>query len=434
MKAGFEEMVEVCKCRYLRVADVPQVHTCVALLQVPEPDTPQTNLTFGLATTCYPQATKDCLAWLSHTGYCCLKHKTRLGYRALQSGWNIGMTENNASSDSQIWNVPGFGVHHIAKLLDNCGADIVALLRSANLPIDIHETPPNFVDVRNELRLLELAIQETGDQLFAISAGKTFNPRKTTLLSYVVLNSPTVGNAIEKAVNYARLARGFAKLSFYEEGDGMFLEIDSMAELMRADGAHSEFRTSALLTSLQIAAETPLPTHEIRFRHKLSEEMLAQISDALSVKIKQSQRVPGILFDKKILDIPIRDADPALLLHLETHVEGLMSALTPEVGETSSLVQSEITSRLSFNAPTQDDVAKVLGMSISTLGRKLAKEGTTYKQLLKDIRKRLAEQYLDDAKLTLSDIAFALGYSDQAAFSNAYKTWTGRSPGSVRTA
>ncbi len=343
------------------------------------------------------------------------------------------MSENKLNSDSETWNVPGFGVHHIAKLLENRGSDIVTLLRSANLPVDLHETPPDIVDVRNELRLLELAIEETGDPLFAISAGRTFNPRKTTLLSYVVLNSPTAGDAIEKAVTYARLARGFAKLSFYEEERGMFLEIDSIAELMRSDGAHNEFRISAFLTSIQIAAEAPLPVLEIRFPHELTEERQSEISGALAVNIKQSQRVPGILFDQTVMDIPIKDTDPALLLHLEKHVQNLMKDLPPAIGETSSLVQSEITSRLSFNAPAQDEIAKTLGMSISTLGRKLAKEGTTYKQLLKDIRARLAEQYLDDPKLSLSDIAFALGYSDQAAFTNAYKTWTGQSPGSVRT-
>ncbi|OED49163.1 AraC family transcriptional regulator [Rhodobacteraceae bacterium (ex Bugula neritina AB1)] len=344
------------------------------------------------------------------------------------------MKTNPVDSDSHVWSVPGFGVHHLAKLLENRGSDITALLRSANLPVDSHETPPGQVDVRCELRLLELAIEEAKDPLFAISAGQTFNPRKTTLISYVVLNSPTVGEAIEKAVNYARLARGFAKLSFYEDGQGMFLEIDSISQLMRADGAHNEFRISAFLTSLQLAAETPLPVLEIRLPHKLTEEKQTQISDALSVNVKQGQRVPGILFDKAVVDIPIRDADAALLLHLETHVQTLMKDLAPVIGETSSLVQGEITSRLSFSAPTQEEIAKTLGMSISTLGRKLSKEGTTYKQLLADIRKRLAEQYLDDPKLNLSEIAFALGYSDQAAFTNAYKSWTGHSPGSVRTA
>nr|WP_217353777.1 AraC family transcriptional regulator [Ruegeria arenilitoris] len=369
-----------------------------------------------------------------HPVYYCPKHK-RPGFTGrINFGRYVNVNENQTSSDSQSWNVPGFGVHHIAKLLDNRGLDIVALLKSSNLPVDIHETPPNFVDVRNELRLLELAIAETGDPLFPISAGTTFNPRKTTLLSYVVLNSPTVGEAIEKAVNYARLARGFAKLSFYEDDRGMFLEIDSVAQLLHADGAHNEFRVSAFLTSLQIAAETALPVLEIRFPHKLTEEKQTQISNALSVSVKQGQRVPGILFDKAVMAIPIKDTDPALLLHLETHVQNLMKELTPVIGETSSMVQGEITSRLSFNAPTQDEIAKTLGMSISTLGRKLAKEGTTYKQLLKDIRARLAEQYLDDPKLSLSEIAFALGYSDQAAFTNAYKTWTGHSPGSVRTA
>ena len=78
-----------------------------------------------------------------------------------------------------------------------------------------------------------------------------------------------------------------------------------------------------------------------------------------------------------------------------------------------------------------DRVARDLGCSRQTLYRRLKAEGTTYEQLLDGLRKRLALRYMREG-LPVKDAAYRLGFSDPAAFSRAFKRWTGSSPRTMR--
>ncbi|MDH3993112.1 MAG: helix-turn-helix transcriptional regulator, partial [Gammaproteobacteria bacterium] len=57
---------------------------------------------------------------------------------------------------------------------------------------------------------------------------------------------------------------------------------------------------------------------------------------------------------------------------------------------------------------------------------------SSFKQLLQDVREEMSQRYLDDPRLAITEIALLLGYSDQASFSNAFKTWRGCAPSEYR--
>lgn len=78
-----------------------------------------------------------------------------------------------------------------------------------------------------------------------------------------------------------------------------------------------------------------------------------------------------------------------------------------------------------------EEVARALGYSRQTLYRRLKEEGATFEALLDRLRRRLAGRHLKEG-LTVKDVAYRLGFSDPAAFSRAYKRWTGRSPTAAR--
>jgi AraC-like DNA-binding protein len=80
------------------------------------------------------------------------------------------------------------------------------------------------------------------------------------------------------------------------------------------------------------------------------------------------------------------------------------------------------------------DIARSLGMSERTLGRKLADEGLNFTEIFQQMRRDLAIRYLDDRKLHVSKIAWLLGFHDVSAFTHAFKRWTGKSPSQMRTA
>lgn len=79
-----------------------------------------------------------------------------------------------------------------------------------------------------------------------------------------------------------------------------------------------------------------------------------------------------------------------------------------------------------------DGVAGTLGVGRRTLSRRLNAEGVTFEQVLDSLRRTLARHYLDEGKVSISETAYLVGFSDPSAFSRAFKRWTGKSPRSAR--
>ncbi len=79
-----------------------------------------------------------------------------------------------------------------------------------------------------------------------------------------------------------------------------------------------------------------------------------------------------------------------------------------------------------------DRVASDMGISRRTLQRRLNEQQTNFKQVLQSLREQMAESYLRDSRLSITEIGFLLGYSDQASFSNAFRLWQGCSPSEYR--
>ena len=73
-------------------------------------------------------------------------------------------------------------------------------------------------------------------------------------------------------------------------------------------------------------------------------------------------------------------------------------------------------------------IAHRLGVSQRTLARRLASEGLTFSSVLNELRHGLARRYLEEKDLSISQIAWLLGYQGVSAFSHAFKRWTGKTP------
>jgi AraC-like DNA-binding protein len=77
-------------------------------------------------------------------------------------------------------------------------------------------------------------------------------------------------------------------------------------------------------------------------------------------------------------------------------------------------------------------IAAAMGMSRQTLYRRLKTEGVTFESTLDDLRRRMALDYLGARRVSVNETAYLVGFSDPAAFSRAFKRWTGRSPREAR--
>ena len=95
-------------------------------------------------------------------------------------------------------------------------------------------------------------------------------------------------------------------------------------------------------------------------------------------------------------------------------------------------VQSAVLEQLPHGNISDDSLAEALHMSARTMHRKLTDEGQNFRNLLVEVRRNLAELYIMDNSLTLTEISMLLGFSEPSSFSRAFKSWTGSAPSEIR--
>ena len=141
--------------------------------------------------------------------------------------------------------------------------------------------------------------------------------------------------------------------------------------------------------------------------------------------------VTRLVFAHAYLALPLRKSDPSLLSLLDQQAEALLQqvAAVPAIVDAwrKTLVPLIREGKTSLAA-----LAQAHHTSPRSLQRRLSEQGTSFQQLLDNTRQHLAEGHLRDAKLDLAEIALLLGYSEQSAFTRAFRAWTGLAPAQWR--
>lgn len=124
-------------------------------------------------------------------------------------------------------------------------------------------------------------------------------------------------------------------------------------------------------------------------------------------------------------------AIPDLVRLLEQQAHDLMAQL-PESNDFISEIRGAIESELSGGDVRLESIAGVLGRSGRTLQRRLAEENCTFAGLVDEVRLEAAKIMMLNQRLSLTDVAYLLGFDEQSSFSRAFKRWTGQNPRDYR--
>ena len=130
--------------------------------------------------------------------------------------------------------------------------------------------------------------------------------------------------------------------------------------------------------------------------------------------------------------MPLITADSKLHKILQDHCELVLSQHRAPRETLVNRVERLIADRLSMNEATLENIATELGMSARTLSRRLADEGTSFKEIVDGYRRAISLEYLQNGDLGMMQIAFLLGYNEVSSLNHACKRWTGKTPGELR--
>ena len=130
---------------------------------------------------------------------------------------------------------------------------------------------------------------------------------------------------------------------------------------------------------------------------------------------------------------PLVTRNDALWVELERGLQERFACAVPE-RSSAARVRQALVEGLPGGQVTADQIARSLAMSKRSLQRRLEQEGLSFKEILEDTRRALALSYLQNSEMSMQEIALLLGFRDPSSFFRAFRTWTGRTPHSVRRA
>lgn len=280
-------------------------------------------------------------------------------------------------------------------------------------------------------RLWEMAIQASGNPALGMDRELVARFVNFDVVGHAMMSSPDLRSGLESLSRYLALISDATTIGLEERHPHSWLVINHIGNTLRLPRQRQEY---ALLTLLVLCnwltrREVRPLTAEFAFEQPFCEIPYRR---AFGCTLSFGQPVTRVLLADTDLAIPLPSRSPAMLaLH-----ERIMDEQLGHLGcaTISNKVREQVLQRLRQGEPRREDVAAFLALTDRTLQRRLRAEGTSYQQLLDEVRSELARKYLAQDKLPLSAMADLLGFGDQSNFFRACKRWFGVPPGEYRKA
>jgi AraC-like DNA-binding protein len=321
------------------------------------------------------------------------------------------------------------------------GADRRVLLERSRIRPDYLEDQDSRIPLSKYLALMEAGVELCGEPALALLFGEAVRFQDISVVALVGEAAETTEEARRQLNRYARL--------MIDEGDN---RVSEHFELVREEGKVWLKATSLLYVDYPLLTESAFArcicsarelfgaTHDfakwpypkaVHFTHE-EPSYRAEYDRVFGVPIVFGSRMNALLMDEEFLSIRLPRPNRYAFGVLSAHAEALLKSL-----ENSKTVRGRVESLLMPVLHTgeagMDAIAAKLGFSRQTLFRKLKAEGVTFEQVLDELRHRLALYYLSGKKVSVNETAYLVGFSDPAAFSRAFKRWTGSSPRVMRS-
>jgi AraC-like DNA-binding protein len=324
----------------------------------------------------------------------------------------------------------GVAARETLSYLDRRGIDAGPALFGAGLSRRQLLQDDMGLSVASQYRFLELAAEEANDQLLGLHVAAEMDMRAIGILFYLTGSSRTVSEALENFARYSQTTNEALAVEISRLKDEVVLNIRPVEELHEPHRQFFELLALWFVRTLHRETNRDFAMLRITFTHTRDADQ-REVHRLLRCPVEFGQAVDSWVLPQSAIDLPIVFGDSYLLRILTAHAKDLL-AERHSVTALQSMVASHLANLLSSGEAGAAAVARRLGMSTRSLTRQLAQEGTTFGEVRKRLRQRLASRYLADERLSVQQIAWLLGYSEPGAFSHAFKRWTGTSPRQAR--
>ena len=273
------------------------------------------------------------------------------------------------------------------------------------------------------------AVELIPNQAFALQAATCWHPSNLGALGFAWLTSATLQEGLNRLVRYSRILGQKATFQCVRTPiSTRFIHLNQRADSTVTD-AMTDFSLSLIVDMCRKNAGSDFHPYKVRLRRTQPFDA-TPYNAYFGCEVLFDADENSFEIDRKTADAPL----PTSNLELASTLDGILSK------QLASLDKNNIAARckyyflmeLTSGEPTEQALSKALGMSLRSLQRKLAEDGTSYSRLFDEVRHELAQNYLSGSHRSVNEITFLLGFSEQSAFTRAFKRWHGKSPSDYR--
>ncbi|HWO21398.1 MAG TPA: AraC family transcriptional regulator [Kofleriaceae bacterium] len=267
------------------------------------------------------------------------------------------------------------------------------------------------------------AIRLTGDQQLPLRAAAALRPGAFGIAEHVCRAAPTFGEALRQWVRYLNLLDDTATVGLDVEDDRALVRV--VREREASAPAARALSWAIVARYARELCEAPVQPLAVELPHREPDDV-EPYRAWFAAPVTFDAAAPQLVLPRSALAARLVPADPAplaLLLQIGEEL-GKRAAADPPM---TQQVKRVLLDALRSDDAQVESVAKQLGLTVRSLQRRLKDEGTSFQGVREEVRRALAQRYLD-AGLAVVEISFLLGFAEPSAFFRAFKRWTGMTP------
>ena len=263
------------------------------------------------------------------------------------------------------------------------------------------------------------------DPCFGLRGVKFWHPSHFNALGHAWLASGTLREALERVSRYARITGEDRETRLEDTDEGLTVTLSRSLQ----QPAFMDLTMSILMSACRLNYGPDLNPVKVNFIHvkpACAEEYYSYFNAPVKFNADEdSITLPIDAVDKRL---PI--GNPHLAKLNDQYIINYLAEL--DKNNIAQRVKSTIIDMLPSGGVCDEKVAQQLNLSTRSLQRKLQSAQTSFSRLLEEVRQEIAEHYIHDSTVSLTEIAFVLGYSEYSSFYRAYKRWTKIAPSEIR--
>lgn len=243
-------------------------------------------------------------------------------------------------------------------------------------------------------------------------------------------SAPDLRGSFVRSERYGRVLGSAESYTLEHHADGALFNLDKSGDGSVGMRLSNEASLSAVAAlSQEVSTRTFVP-RAVFFKHSARGDR-SVFAEHFGCPVHFGADRDALLVSEASLNAPNKLGDQTIAQFFDRHLEQELAALSDDVG-LEQRIRITVSQMLSEGVPTLSQVAASLGIGARTLQRRLAEKDQSFQGLVDLARRELAQQLLRETEYSLAEIAFLTGFSEQSAFTRAFKRWSGQTPRSYR--